>query len=259
MITWRDHFRAFVRNCRRDPAAAWVEFVLLAMVAALVMLLCSCARERGQAAADNRARVQAAQINLAEVAQEINTARGILKQQFAEGLSPGLAALDKAFSAASRAQLLSQNAEASMAAVADVPTADFPAPLHSATELAVHPEIDAPAPEPSGKLASILALGSTVGLSLLWIVGRVAPSFPVLGPTVGGIAELAWSALSHRDQKASDAVMTNTAAAAQAIAPILDAIQQLPREALPPALFKVVTDDRLQAARTIVGIVAASG
>lgn len=38
-VTWRDRLRETWRRCRRDPAAAWIEFIMLAVVALLVVLM----------------------------------------------------------------------------------------------------------------------------------------------------------------------------------------------------------------------------
>lgn len=46
----------------------------------------------------------------------------------------------------------------------------------------------------------------SAGLSALWIIGRVAPAFPMLGPMVGGFADIAWNVLAHKDQKSADVV-----------------------------------------------------
>jgi len=103
-----------------------------------------------------------------------------------------------------------------------------------------------PAPAPNG--AFWAAVGST-GLIALYGLKRAAPLVPGLGPTVGAVADLAWGALAHRDQKAADEAQAKAADAAALMGPALAAIAN--SSTLDPALRKYITPEVLAAASAI--------
>ncbi len=126
-------------------------------------------------------------------------------------------------------------------AATGVNPSEWPKPRMSPQEIRAAPadydKSAPPVPEPSvGVLGWLLGAAPVV----LWIVGRLAPAFPVLGPMAGKIADGAWALLASRNQKAADQAQATVQSAAAHAAPVLDALRSLPPDALPPGIRQLL-------------------
>lgn len=132
------------------------------------------------------------------------------------------------------------------------PQSELPLPTVAAPVIAqnvpkwvgVNPPPPAPAPD-----TAFWAAVSSTGLIALFALKRAAPLVPGLGPTVGAMAELAWSALAHKDQKAADDAKAKAAASAAILAPVLIGLQN--SLALDPELRKLITPEVIAAAHAV--------
>lgn len=171
-------------------------------IAALILVAlfcCGCAKERAQVASDARAGIAAAAPHADPVGQAI------------------LAGVD-----------------ARLPAVADVNSADWPAPAMKpeAIEAAPQQYISTAPPEPTRGWLKVLGIASAIGVPLLFIIGRIAPAIPGLGTAVGMIANTAWTVLAHRDQKSADAAKDTIATYAGALLPVVQSIPSVPPQAV---------------------------
>lgn len=144
----------------------------IAALLLVALFCCGCAKERAQQAADTRAGIAAAKAHCDPIGQAI------------------LAGVD-----------------ARLPAVADVNSADWPAPAMKPEEIEADPKkyTEAAPPEPKrwgGKLIAAIGVASTVAL---WLVGRLAPMLPGAGTLVGGIANTAYALLAPKPVRQLDA------------------------------------------------------
>jgi len=154
------------------PILPLVEAAVIVMAILLITLaLSGCNVERSQAAADARAGIQAAAPHADDKGKQI------------------LAGVD-----------------ARLPAAAGVPSGKWPAPIMGPEDIEKDPPkyVSTAPPEPKGLWMETAAIAGTVGTIALFILGKVAPSIPGIGPAVGGIANLGWSLLANRHQKAAD-------------------------------------------------------
>lgn len=159
-----------------------------------MLLCCGCSAQRAQQAADTRAGIHAAEI--AAKAGDCNKVLAIL---------PG--------------------ADARLSAVAEVPSADFPAPAMTVEAIGIDPQhyITSAPPEAKGWGVKAWALAGTVGMFALYGLKILAPMIPGGGPLVAGVANTAWDILAHKDQRAADAAASQIVGAASAIVPLIQA------------------------------------
>lgn len=164
-----------------------MRFYFLAFLCSAALLSGGCSGERAQAAADARAGIAAA-----------------------------------APHADTTGQAILSGVDARIPAVAGVNSAELPPPAMTPAQVEADPAkyIQTAPPEPKRGWLRALGLVSAVGLPLLYILGRVAPAIPGLGSAVGAIADVAWTALAHRDQKAADGAKATVADAAGTLLPI---------------------------------------
>lgn len=192
----------------------------------LALFLTGCARDdRAQAAANLDAGFDAARITMTKItAAPLNDP----------------AALVAARQAAADAVAILDGSRKYIAPTADVPHAEWPAPVMTAkqiTENIVAFSSSAP-PEPQTLGAGMLTIGATGLAALLWGIGRIAPGVPGLGSGVGMLADAAYSVLAHAKQKEADNAVVLASGAAQEVAPILAMIRTLPAGILPPQIQK---------------------
>lgn len=139
----------------------------------------------------------------------------------------------------------------------DLPMAELPKPTISPAAIAKQPEeyaTNAP-PEPKPWGAGLIAGLVTAGGAALFMVRKVAPMVPGLGPAVGGIADLAWSLLSHDQQRKADAAAASVVSAAQQAKPVLELVMSN-YQAMPPAIREAVTPERLAAIAAMVSVLS---
>ena len=172
--------------------------IIGALFAALLILaMTGCGDERAQAASDARAGIHAA----VEIAPEAG---------------PILAGVDARLPAAS-----------------GVNSADWPAPVWTKERIKSDPVgygNSAP-PEPA-RWGFLAALGGA-GVVALGLLRVVAPLIPGGGPIVKVVADMAWSAMAHKDQKKADAAAASAHQASAYLVDIVLAAQRLPPGTLP--------------------------
>lgn len=208
---------------------------LLAFLA-LFLAGCETRAERAQHAADTDAGLAAVSMNLADMLPAIRT--------LTDGDTKA-----KLLALAQSSQDIVATSRAYLAAVADVPKAELPVPAQTPEAIRADGGTGLKAatpPDPTGN--ALWAILGTAGLAALYGIGKVAPNVPGLGTLVGGVANLAWSALAHRDQLAADKAQATAADAAGVALPILAQIQALPPGTLPPAIQAAVNDQRIAVA-----------
>jgi hypothetical protein len=201
---------------------------LLLIAVILILTGCETRTERAQHAADADAGLEAVSMNLADMLPAIRDLTDA-------------AARAKLLPLAQASQDIISTTRSYLPAVADVPKAEIPKPALSPAEVRVDGGSlykSSTPPDPTGN--GLLTVLSVTGLALLYGVGKVAPGIPGLGPVVGGIANLAWSALAHRDQKAADQAKSAVTDSAQALQPLLITLQNLPPGSMPPPLLAVM-------------------
>lgn len=145
------------------------------LLLAMVLLCCGCSGERAQQAANARAGIHAGVI--AVKAGEIDKGVSILAA-----------------------------ADGHLAAVAEVPSVDFPAPAMTAEAIMADPQKYAASvpPEPKGWGLQAIAIATTLGGAALYALKLVAPALPGGGPLVAGVANAAWAFLTHGGQRTAD-------------------------------------------------------
>lgn len=146
------------------------------LILALVMVCCGCARERAQVASDARAGVHAAEAAI------------------------------QAKAAAEQVLAILDGVDKRLPAVAEVPSVEFPAPAMTPEAIQadpVHYSQTAP-PEPRRWGGKALAAVSVLGMLGLYGLKILAPMIPGGGNVVGGIADLAYTVLSHKAQRQAD-------------------------------------------------------
>jgi hypothetical protein len=191
----------------------------LLLLCLLAAILVGCARdERAQQAADARAGIGAARLVLGQ-------ARALpdLSQEVARAIGEVVAVLD--------------GVDARLPAIAGVMSSAWPQATMTPQQIITDPSgyVRTAPPEPS-QLPLVAGLAS-LGMALLWGVGRVAPVLcPTLGGLAGNLADLAWTALAHKDQKAAEAGRDQIVTAARAAQPVLQALTALPYSEVPAAV-----------------------
>lgn len=228
---------------------------ILVLLLALILPTSGCKDQRAQQAADNRARLEAATMTLGDAIKALANAEQFLIAQGDAG-KPALDLIHQVRAAINGAGKLVGNAHESMPAVAEVPSAKLPPPAHTAAELHANPEMDKPAPEPSGNGGKILALAAAAGLGALALARTVAPLIPGMGPMWAKVIDVGWSIAQHSDAKAADAAAHTVADVAADVVPVARAIIDTPDSDLPPWLRGVMTPGRRSAVAAFLAAAA---
>lgn len=115
-------------------------------------------------------------------------------------------------------------------AATGVPSKDWPAPVMQAPAIVANPQQYAAyaPPEPLGGIA-----WAGIGVAALALLRIAGPLVPGVGPFLKLAADATWTVMATRSQKKEDRNTIATAAAALALAPLLEAIQRVPPEELP--------------------------
>lgn len=138
--------------------------------------------------------------------------------------------------------------DARLPAVSGVNSADWPAPEWTKERVRNDTEGYAKSAPPEPTQWGLIAFLSGAGVAALGLLRVVAPLIPGGGPLVKMAADLAWTVMAHKDQKAADAAAAMTHQAATHIAPILDAVRTLPPGTLPPHVQQMLDIPMVRAA-----------
>lgn len=138
--------------------------------------------------------------------------------------------------------------DARLPAVSGVNSADWPAPEWTKERVRNDVEGYAKSAPPEPTRWGWIAALSGAGVAALGLLRVVAPLIPGGGPLVKMAADLAWSVMSTRDQKAADKAAALSQQAAAHVAPILDAVRALPPGTLPPHVQQLLDVPMVRAA-----------
>lgn len=126
-----------------------------------------------------------------------------------------------------------------LAPAADVPHSEWPAPTMAPNQIIDRPRdySDAAPPEPKPWGAGVWAGLGTAATVGLWAAKRLLPLIPGIGgpiqSLIGTIADVAWQVTAHADQKQADKAKEIVRQAAEAAAPLLSSLRDLPPDLMP--------------------------
>lgn len=157
------------------------------------------------------------------------------RAQAAADLNAGIAAAIQAAAdaGAQEAVAILTGAQRYVAPAAGVNTADMPAPRMTPEEIRSDPQGYGNEAPPEPERWTFWAMAGTAGAFALALLRVAAPMVPGGGPLLSGAANLAWTLMSTRNQKAADAAATIAQQAAANAKPLLDALRAAPLESLP--------------------------
>jgi hypothetical protein len=193
--------------------------IRLLLPISLLLVMCGCAEERTQAAADARS-----------------------------GLHAAKTAVESGHSTADVVGILG-GVDAYLPAASGVNSADWPAPKMSPTEIVTDPRKYAASAPPEPARGWFWAAASGAGLAALGLLRVVLPLIGG-GPIVKVAADLVWGIMAHKDQKAADKAADRVQSAVAIAAPLIDQIRSIPADQLPDGIRGILSSPSVQLALT---------
>lgn len=192
-------------------------FIPFWILCVVLFFMSSCASDRAQVASDTRAGV-----------------RAVISAQESGSSTDQLTIL--------------RGVDARLPAVAEVNSAEWPAPQMTSEQIQKNPQAYASSAPPEPARAWLIAGLGAAAIAGLGLLRALAPMIPGGGPLIKGVADMAWNIMATKNQRAADAAQAGIVLAARTLAPLAADLRTMNSTLLPDYVAKHLDDPRITAA-----------